>query len=120
MFLCNIIYIFAKKIVMNIIITIESRNAKEMADLYAKLFNLKIEKVDFMPKDIYNCNDGCGGFTFIQSDKDTTGINFSVKVSDKDAIRKKTIELNLKRLHDNSDDSFFMIKDPQNNTIGIV
>ena len=105
---------------MNIMIIIESRNAKEMAKLYAKLFNLKIEKVDFKSIDIYNCKDDCGGFTFIQSDKDTTGIGFTIRVSDKDAIRKRAIDLKLERLHDNSDTSFFEIKDPQNNTIGIV
>lgn len=54
---------------MFLMIIIESRNAKEMANLYAKLFNLKIEKVDFKSIDIYNCNDDCGGFTFINQIK---------------------------------------------------
>lgn len=105
---------------MDITINIESRNAEQLAHFYANLFNLNIEKVNDMPYDVYKCNDNYGGFTFLKTGKDTTGISFSVKVGNVNYFRERALKLDLNISCDDVFNSFFQIKDPQDNIIGIL
>lgn len=104
---------------MDIVLNIESKNAREMALFYANLFKLQVVKVPGMPYDVYQCSDIYCGFNFLQTTgKYTTGISFSVKVENLIGCRERALRAKLDIVEDNN--SMIQIKDPQNNTIGIL
>lgn len=108
---------------MNIQINLDSRNAKKLADFYAKAFDLNVEEIKCEKLDrlLYICKDTDGsGFTIEQSDHDTKDLSITVIVPRVSEKRKDLQNKGFRLDNLSTEESFFSFDDPQGNRIAIL